>query len=411
MPGIPNIDDADPAHSLRLRARIVFPGDGPAIEPGTLIIESGRIVDVSPRGDSAAIDLGDAAVIPGLINAHTHLEFSDLPAPIAPPRPFPDWIRNVVAHRRSRTEPTAGIVARGLAESAAAGTTTLGEIATEDSDASDLPDRLGRVVRFRELIGFPACQIEPQLEIARRHLTAPAEDRAVHGISPHAPYSVHPDLFRGLVELAIENDCPIAMHLGETADEIEFLESSTGPFVEFLKQWDLWDAGAVAAGTRPLDYLRELAKAQRALAIHGNQFNESEIQFLGAHPHVSLVYCPRTHAYFRHPPHPWRDVTARGGNVVLGTDSRASNPDLSLWNELQFLREHNPELEDEQLLRYGTVNGARALGLDNETGRLAPGLPADLCVISLADAGGGLFARANRVRGVMAAGRWIHKNV
>lgn len=398
-------------NSHRLRARIVFPGDAAPIECGTIVIESGRIVEVHTRPDSAAVDLGNVAVIPGLINVHTHLEFSDLAEPLSPPNPFLDWIRAVVTHRRARVEPTAAIIARGVRESIASGTTTLGEIATDDDVGSATAGAATKIVRFRELIGFAAGQIEPQLEIARRHLTSEPGDRVLHGISPHAPYSVHPELFRGLVRLAVEQRAPIAMHLAETLDEIEFLESGSGPFVELLKQFGIWEPEAVSPGTRPLEYLRELAKADSALAIHGNYLNDDELDFLAGNPHVALVYCPRTHAYFGHSRHPWRELNARGGLVAIGTDSRASNPDLSLWRELQFLHERNPDLGVAELIQYGTINGACALGIDNETGSLSPDKSADLAIISLDDdaRSAELFARGRHVNGVMIAGRWIHK--
>lgn len=395
----------------RLRARYVFPGDGAPIENAVIVIESGRISEVHSRPDSTAVDLGNVAVIPGFINAHTHLEFSDLQEPLTPPLPFHDWIRAVVAHRRGRIEPTREIVAWGMQESIESGTTTIGEIATEDADEMSISPNPATMVCFRELIGFPSGQIESQLEVARRHLSREAQSRFIRGISPHAPYSVHPDLFRRLVGLAAEFQAPVAMHLAETEDEIEFLESGTGPFVEFLKQFGIWELDAVATGTRPLDYLRELASLDHALAIHGNHLNDGEVDFLAANPNVALIFCPRTHAYFGHRPHPWRNVLNKGGNVAIGTDSRASNPDLSMWNELRFLHERCPDVGVRELIRCGTINGARALGVDNVTGSLSPGKSADLVVISLgADSNADdLFGRGHQVNGVMAAGRWIRE--
>jgi cytosine/adenosine deaminase-related metal-dependent hydrolase len=123
------------------------------------------------------------------------------------------------------------------------------------------------------------------------------------------------------------------------------------------------------------------------------------------------VYCPRTHAYFGHPPHPWRELLARGGRVALGTDSRASNPDLSLFDELRFLHERFPEAEPQELLRLGTVCGAAALGT-RASGRLAPREPADLAIVRLPDGAPRgpfemLFDGDSRISRTMRDGQWL----
>jgi cytosine/adenosine deaminase-related metal-dependent hydrolase len=248
-----------------------------------------------------------------------------------------------------------------------------------------------------------------QLERARAHLGQPGGQS--RGVSPHAPYSVHPDLVRGLVDLAVSRRAPVAMHLAETRAELELLADGTGEFIPFLEGLGVWRADAIPRGTRPLDYLRELARSENALAIHGNYFAADEIDFLSAHPNISVVYCPRTHAFFRHDPHPWRKLLARQVNVALGTDSRASSPDLGLWNELLFLRAQFPDFDPALLLHVGTWNGAFALGLESETGSLAVGKAADLAVVELSggdttDPHDLLFRLSNRIKSVMCAGRF-----
>src|SRR5262249_14735730 len=155
---------------------------------------------------------------------------------------------------------------------------------------------------FLEVLGLAPERMTSQLERARDHLAKPG--RVVRGLSPHAPYSVHPDLVRSLVDLAVAARAPVAMHLAETKAELELLEAATGEFVPFLEALGVWKDDALPRGTRPLDYLRELARAENALAIHGNYFTADEFEFLAAHPNISIVYCPRTHAFFRHDPHP-----------------------------------------------------------------------------------------------------------
>jgi cytosine/adenosine deaminase-related metal-dependent hydrolase len=222
---------------------------------------------------------------------------------------------------------------------------------------------------------------------------------------------VHPDLLRGLVDLAVGHRAPVAMHLAETRSELELLSKGTGEFVPFLEALGVWRPDAIPRGSRPLDYLRELARVENALAIHGNYLSDDEIDFLAAHPNISIVYCPRTHAFFKHNPHPWLRLVEHGINVALGTDSRASNPDLGLWNELLFLRAKVPAVDPGLLLRAGTWNGAFALGREAETGSLEIGKSADLAVVSLAggstdDAYSLLFRPENHVTAVICAGRW-----
>lgn len=388
-------------------ARFVFTGDGPPIEDGVIELDDdGVVLAVHNRRDPQAVQLGNAAIIPGLINAHTHLEFSDLRQPIEPAAPFTAWIDGVVACRRNRVEPTAAVVRRGLAEAASCGTVAVADIATDDDVAARTAVAGLQVVMFRELLGFRPEQVDPQLQVARRFLErvrefneSPASaDNVLPGLSPHAPYSVHPDLLKGAVELAGETGTPVAVHLAETREELEFLDRQTGPLAEMLRRFGVWTDGVVPPGSKPLDVLRVLAEAPRGLVVHGNYLSDQEQRFLAECKHLSLIYCPRTHFWFGHERHPWREVLALGGNVALGTDGRCSNPDLSLWEELAFLHRRFPEVPDEELLRLGTWNAAVALGIDDRFGTLQPGRPAHLAVVDLPATSGdpSLFAGALR---------------
>ena len=134
------------------------------------------------------------------------------------------------------------------------------------------------------------------------------------GISPHAPYTVHPGLLKRLVALAVEKKLPVAMHLAESREELELLATGTGPFRDLLVDRSMWDTEAIPLGSTPLDYLRTLAEAPRALVIHGNNLSDEEIGFLAAHrERMSVVYCPRTHAYFGHDPYPLEQNAGRWG--------------------------------------------------------------------------------------------------
>lgn len=401
-----------PAERHSFRARWVIPVASAPIENGIVEVEGSRISAVHGRHDPDATDLGNVALIPGLVNAHTHLEFSELEQPLDPPKPFTLWIGSLVEHRRTRRQPVVESLSQGLIQSRTNGTTTVGEIATVDWPA-DLPDSLGpRTVVFRELLGRLPESVTLQLEVANTHLrNRPADQsRAIFGLSPHAPYSVHPELFERIIDLAVSQQAPVAFHLAETRSELEFLARGTGEFTRMLQSFGVWRDGVALRNVRPLDYLRPMSKLDHGLVVHGNYLDAEEIEFLAQHPNLTVVYCPRTHAFFGHTPHPWQQMLASGVRVALGTDSRASNPNLSIWEELQFLRNLAPDFDPLRLLQLGTLDGATALGLEAETGTLEAGKSADIAIVALSDEPGEawqlLFSSASRVSGTMIRGRW-----
>ena len=374
----------------RLKARWVFPVDRPPIENGVVEIANGLIADVRPaRPQEVVEDLGDVAILPGLVNAHAHLEFSRVAKPFEPSLPFTSWIRSLMAYRRETFGADSALkvaaVEAGWREAAASGTTLVGEIATDGWSASACVGTGPRVVAFRELIGLRAATISRQADIAEEWLASLTDHSNIAAaLSPHAPYSVSPTLLTRAVSLAKQHGVPVAMHLAETRAELEFLATGQGELADMLCSFGALPDEGLPTGLRPLDILRALADAPRALIVHGNYLADDEIEFLAARSHLSVVYCPRTHEFFGHEPHPWRRMLARGVHVALGTDGRGSNPDLSLWNELTFLHSRFTDVAPQRLLEMGTLVGARALGFEKDCGSLTPGKRADLVVVSLA---------------------------
>lgn len=401
--------------SLILRARWVFPVDRPPIENGVVETANGRIVDVRPADRFSPLTGAEEqwALIPGLVNAHTHLEFSERASPLPADTTFAEWIRAIVGYRRARATPVPEIVLRGLAESARAGVTTIGEIVTAGWTTAPFTPRMPRAVGFREAIALDPLLIAGVGNTVEQHLRDVREHPSVvGGISPHAPYSVFPQLFRDLVDCAQRTHAPLAVHLAETPDELELLANGSGPLVELFSESGFWRPDAIPRGTRPLDYLRLIADLPRALVIHGNYLTSEECDYLAGRPNLTVVYCPRTHAHFRHEPHPWLELQKRGACVALGTDSRASNPDLSLWNEVLFLRSRFPQVVPANLLELATRAGAEALGLARHIGSLTPGKAADMTIMQLAgmewdDPNERLVNPASQPIGAMRDGRWI----
>ncbi|MHB1036801.1 MAG: amidohydrolase family protein [Pirellulales bacterium] len=379
------------------KARYVFPVEGPPIRDGVVTVAGERIVAVGNRAASSIHDLGNAAILPGLVNAHTHLEFSGLDRPLGTPGvSLPDWIRQVIAFRRGGATDTVNAVRRGLQECLRCGTTTLGEIASPGWSAGPFEEAGLDATVFLELIGLSADRVTPLMELASAQVKGAGgrgQGSGIGGIehvawrpglSPHAPYTVHPKLLRQTAALSRTANIPLAMHLAESRDEVELLRSGGGPFVDLLKEFSVWTPEAIPHGTRPLDYLRVLRSAFRALVIHGNYLDHEETAFLANEAdRLALVHCPRTHAFFQHAPFPLARLLAAGVAVSLGTDSRASNPDLSLLEEMRLLARIHQDVPSRVILELGTIRGARALGREADVGSLRPGKLANLAIVAL----------------------------
>jgi cytosine/adenosine deaminase-related metal-dependent hydrolase len=351
--------------------------NGKFLAPACLLVRDGEVVRITEGPDESARKLDAVALVPGLINAHTHLEFSDLDEPLAAGVEFPDWIRAVINHRRARPagDSRAAAIRQGWRECAANGTVAIGEIATSDAAFPDLAKCGGRGVVFREFIGLTDEAVTTGLETAREfvELEAVISPHLLRGFSPHAPYTLHSQLFRGLVELAIGRQVPVAMHLAETRDEIDLLARGRGGLVDLLQSLGLWRPELWEDFPTPLEYLKELSRCPRVLVVHGNYLEPREWDFLATQPHMSVVYCPRTHAAFGHALHPWRELRQRGVRVVIGTDSRASNPDLSVFRELQWLHHRHPEVDVRELIGMVTTDAAMALLAGETNGTVLAG--------------------------------------
>lgn len=381
----------DVMSAFSVRARYVFPVDRPPIGGGVVTIDEGRIAAVGRRAEGRrVIDLGDVALLPAAVNAHAHLEFSGLERPLGEAgMPLAAWIDRVLAWRQQGSTARGEAIARGIGEAGRTGTALLAEIATggvEDYPKVG-PGPVG--ILFWETIAPRSADRAAARDRARQRLEESAESLAGWpcGLSPHAPYTVHAETVARLARLSAERHVPLAMHVAESAEEIELLATGGGPLRELLEARGAWDPAAFAAPQRPLDTLRRIAGAHRSLVVHGNFLDSSEWEFLAEHrQRMAVVFCPRTHAYFGHPPYPLARALALGVPLAVGTDGRGSNPDLNLWRELFFLAHHFAEVAPAAILEIGTLGGARALGHAGAFGSITPGKRADL--VALAWSGG-----------------------
>jgi cytosine/adenosine deaminase-related metal-dependent hydrolase len=361
-----------------ITARWVFPVDRPPIEGGIVVVRGDHIVAVEERGSRKPdADFGESAVLPGLVNAHTHLDLSGLKGKIPKPSSFLNWLRAVIQHRRGLTpEQAPADIRGGITECLAGGTTLVGDISSQGLSWPLLAASPLRAVVYYELLGLSKTRAKQSWEDARAWLSAhPATNTCRPGLSPHAPYSVRRSLFRCAALLSAREKLSLAIHIDETPEEKELISARKGPMVQFLMELGVWDeSGLVNEG----ELFRHVRGADALSFAHGNYLDPKRYETGG-----SIVYCPRTHAYFGHPPHPVRDLLAQGVNVAFGTDSLGSNPDLHMLAEMRFLHQRRPDLAGATVLRMATLNGAKALGWDDETGSLSAGKSADLVVVPI----------------------------
>jgi cytosine/adenosine deaminase-related metal-dependent hydrolase len=368
-------------------ARWVFPVSSPPIEGGSVTVAGGRFTSVG-QGDGE--DLGDVALIPGLVNAHCHLDLTGLAGKAPPSRDFTGWLLRVIGHRRgSRPEQVDADIRNGISQSLAAGTTLIGDISGDGASAAALAQSPLASVCFREVIG-----LSPERAQAAEQAMAAWPG----AVSPHAPYSCGVNVFRA----AASKHRPVCTHLAETVDELELLTHRRGPFVPFLQSLGAWFPDHLAESVELV--LQLLDTSAPVLLAHGNYFTPRPLP-----PNVTVVYCPRTHAAFGHSPHPAPGFLRLGVRVALGTDSLASNPDLSILEEMRFLHSRGA-LPPEAILRAATLAGAEALGMADRMGSLEVGKRADLVAVPLGPGQGPwerLLTGTGTPSRVMIVGDWV----
>ncbi|MBI2116844.1 MAG: amidohydrolase family protein [candidate division NC10 bacterium] len=378
-----------------LTARWVFPVSAPPIADGAVAIQAGRIAGVGPRAELTAAwpsadrwELGEGALLPGLVNCHTHLELCHLSSP-ADTGNFATWLVTLIEGRRqlplADQAAAAEAGARCLLES---GTTSVGEVSTSGQSLAPLL-RLGlRGVVYREILGLSPEEAETRCGAARADLQA--MQRAARGarlrvgLSPHSPYSLSEALFGACGALLRGTSIPCCIHVAESAEEVEFLSTGQGAIPRRLYP----AVGCAVAPPRrsaasPIEYLAALgALAWRPLLIHAVHVTATDIEHM-ARSGVSVAHCPRSNARLSGGVAPVPELLSEGIPVGLGTDSLASVPTLDLWDEMRAALEiHAGRLAPAEVLEMATLGGARALGLADQVGSLQVGKRADLIAVS-----------------------------
>jgi len=371
-------------------AEWVLPIAGQPIHHGSITIRDGRIAAVGERLDTGAIDLGRVAVMPALVNAHTHLELSYLRGVIPPTERFLDWIRAIMATRREYPDPRdpriLDAARAGIAEAKASGTGLIGDVSNTLVTARLLHEARVPAQVFYELLRFDASDPESMTREARAKADAAAsEDGLVRvSLAPHAPYSVSPGLFATIrADLDAHPGQVSCVHLGESPEEMEFIRNGTGPWRVLLEELQVWTDAWEAPEASPVEYLDALGFLdRRVLAVHGVQLEGDDLDRLHSLD-MTVVACPRSNQYVGVGSPPLEAFYAMNVSVAFGTDSLASVQDLNLFSELAEARRIAPRVQARSLLESATRLGARALGFDEEFGTIEEGKRAQLIAVRL----------------------------
>jgi cytosine/adenosine deaminase-related metal-dependent hydrolase len=408
---------------MLLRARIVVPVSRPPIDDGAVAVSAGRVAWAGRWKDRPAMagvemqDFGESALLPGLVNAHCHLDYTGMAGLLPPLKHFTDWIKAIVALKASWTiEDFAASWRRGARMLVDTGTTTVADV---EAVPELLPAAWGgtplRVISFRELISLRSREAARELveRCVNDCLGLPGAEGRV-GLSPHAPYTVTPELLEQAARAAQRRGWRLVTHVAESEEEFMMFRYGKGAMFDWLKgQRDMSDCGQGS----PVQHLERCGYLDsNVLAVHANHLDRRDASLLAANG-VSVVHCPRSHDYFRHLKFPRQELEMAGVNVCLGTDSLASvrkesgrAPKLSLFAEMQSLARAAPELAPETILRMATMSGARALGRAGAIGEISRGAAADLIVLPISGASSDVFEavihHTGKVAASMIGGEW-----
>jgi cytosine/adenosine deaminase-related metal-dependent hydrolase len=366
-----------------IRARTVVPMADDPIENGAVIVNGNKIADVGRFDDirrhhrTDLLDLGESVLLPGLINAHCHLDYTVLRGKISPHQSFADWIRAINAEKaKLSAQDYIDSINAGFAEAQRFGTTTIANLTAFPNLIAAIKEPV-RTWWFGELIDVRNPeQADEIVEEAVEHLSSASR----WGLAPHAPFTASTRLYDRCEEIAQRHNALLTTHLAESSDELLMFRDGSGPTFDFLKSIG-----------RPMDdcgretpvslFFRTRTIDDRWIIAHLNELDAGDFDLLRAAPKFHIAHCPRSHGFFQHAPFALQGLRALGLNTCLGTDSLASNSDLSLFAEMRELLRRNPSVSPKETLDMVTRNGAAALGQRDSIGCLKPGAYADMIAL------------------------------
>jgi cytosine/adenosine deaminase-related metal-dependent hydrolase len=393
--------DLSTSLGMTYRAKTVVTMDGPPIDDGAVVVAGdqiaavGRFGEVRALGGGSVIDLGEVVILPGLINAHCHLDFTSLRGIIRQERSFADWVLQINRLRRDLSdEDFLASIALGFAEARRWGTTTIANI-------ESMPALLERMVPpplrtwwFAELIDVrPRSSAEKMIEDSLSFFRNKENWLGGVGLSPHAPYTASLKLTRLAAEIASRHKMLLSTHLAESDEEMEMFRDGRGRLFDLLLSLGrpMDDCGA---GKTPLALMLERGVINdQWIVVHLNELSEEDFARLENGPRFHIAHCPRSSRYFQHRPFAMRELRDLRFNICLGTDSLASNFSLSLFAEMQAVRDAHRWLEPKRILEMATINSARALHEEDALGKIRVGFQADLIALPIEHRRGDIFEK------------------
>ncbi|MBV9299146.1 MAG: amidohydrolase family protein [Verrucomicrobia bacterium] len=385
---------------IAYRSRTLVTMDGTPIDNGAFVVvgprfvNAGRAPEVLAHHAGEVVDLGEVAVMPGLINAHCHLDYTLMRGAILPGQSFSRWVKRINALKRSLTDRDyLRATQLGFQELQRNGTTTVLNIVSTPQIFPLLPRPPIRTWFFLELIDVrPRPWIEEHVFGSWMFFSENGDRLGGFGLSPHAPYTASAKMYELALECSRSMHLLITTHAAESDEEYAMFANGSGELHDFLKQLGrpMTDCGS----TSPLRHLigNKLINPDCILA-HLNELDDRDFEVLSQTEwrNLSIVHCPKSHRFLHQKRFPLEALTERGLNVCLGTDSLASNDSLNLFSEMRMAQKNYPTLGAEDLLEMVTTRPARALKLQRELGRIAPGYLADCIAIPYQEAAHHVF--------------------
>jgi cytosine/adenosine deaminase-related metal-dependent hydrolase len=395
-------------------ARWVLPITSPLIEDGAIAIDDSKIIGVGSRSAVIASfphfrrqDFGQAAVLPGLVNAHSHLELTVMRGFLEREESnFFAWLRKLTVARMGMTTEDLLVSATcGAIEAARAGVTCMADASSAGTEAMKALLKVGlRGIVYQESFGPDPILAAENVAKLRDQISSMRElenDVVRAGVSPHAPYTVSAAQLELISRLANDEKLPVMMHAAESQAEKSFMLEGAGLFADGLRARGIeWQAPGVST----IEYLaRHGILETKPLLAHCINMDQADLDLIGRSG-AGIAHCPKSNAKLAHGRAPFADFIAHGINVGLGSDSVASNNTCDILEEARFAtlvarldeRGNSPGVSEarpsgsaaipisaEQALFAATMGGARALGLDNHIGALAEGMQADITVVNL----------------------------
>lgn len=396
----------------------VIPGGAVAWQ-GHTVTAVGRREEVLDAYPNARETLhAGCAIFPSFVNAHTHICLSFLQGKAPYNGDFAAWLQSVLeAYLEWTEEDHANSLLSGLRQCIEAGTAAVGDIINDWSARTAYRGAAIGGTLFLQVTGFNPVVSDVWMHNLHQVFDVPGARDALGnvrlGISPHAPYTTRAELYRGCFELAEKHDLLIMTHLAETPAEEEFLRTGRGIYRRMLRERGTWVANWKPPNLSPVEYMEDQGLlSDRGLYAHVNYPHDSDLDLL-ARRGVTVVYCPKSHAYFGHPPHRMPEMIERGIRVALGTDGLSSNDSLAMLEEVKLVRRQFPQLSSKTVFEAGTIKGAEALRITNEYGTLLPGRKTSFIVVDLKEPPDPnrifdqLLSPPSEIVGVVAWGRTI----